>query len=83
MTPAWTKHLISGLHVTPIQPGDDVIPGVEFIAAPGHTAGCIALAIRQDEEVAIIAADAIPWAEVARLERSALVFWDLEHRRRR
>ena len=43
MTPAWTKHLIAGLHVTPIEPGDDVIPGVEFIAAPGHTAGCIAL----------------------------------------
>jgi N-acyl homoserine lactone hydrolase len=78
MTPAWTKHLIAGLHVTPIEPGDEVIPGIEFIAAPGHTAGCIALAIRQDEEVAIIAADAIPWAEVARLGQSALVFWNLE-----
>ena len=78
MTPAWTKHLIAGRHVTTVEPGDDVIPGVEFIAAPGHTAGCIALAIQQDEGVAIIAADAIPWAEVARLEQSALVFWDLE-----
>ena len=78
MTPAWTKYLLAGLDVTPIEPGDNVIPGVEFIAAPGHTAGCIALAVQQGNEVAIIAADAIPWAEVARLERSALVFWDLE-----
>src|ERR1700677_3012200 len=68
MTPAWTKHLLPVARVTTIEPGDDVIPGVEFIAAPGHTLGCIALAIRQGDKVAIIAADAIPWAEVARLE---------------
>ena len=82
MTPAWTKHLIAGLHVTPIEPGDDVIPGVEFIAAPGHTAGCIALAIRQSEEVAIVAADAIPWAEVARLESALQNFVSAEESQR-
>lgn len=78
MTPAWTKHLIPADRVVPIEPGDDVIPGVEFIAAPGHTAGCIALEVRLDGEVAIITADAVPWAEVARLEQSALVFGDVE-----
>ncbi len=78
MTPAWTKHLIPRDHVMPIEPGDDVIPGVEFIAAPGHTAGCIALEMQIDGEVVVITADAVPWAEVARLERSALVFWNVE-----
>lgn len=78
MTPAWTKHLIPADRVTTIEPGDDVIPGLEFIAAPGHTAGCIAVGLQLGEEFAIITADAIPWAEVARLKRSALVFFDVE-----
>jgi N-acyl homoserine lactone hydrolase len=78
MTPAWTKHLIAAIHVMPIEPGDDVIPDVEFIDAAGHTAGSLAFGIRLDEEVAVIVGDALPWAEVARLEQSALVFWDLE-----
>jgi N-acyl homoserine lactone hydrolase len=78
MTPGWTKHLIPSERLTTIEPGDDLIPGLEFIAAPGHTAGCIAVGIQQGEEFAIVTADAIPWAEVARMERSALVFFDVE-----
>jgi N-acyl homoserine lactone hydrolase len=78
MTPAWTKYLIPRDRVVPIEPGDDVIPGVELIAAPGHTAGCIALEMQIDGEVVVVTADAVPWAEVARLQQSALVFWDVE-----
>jgi glyoxylase-like metal-dependent hydrolase (beta-lactamase superfamily II) len=78
MTPVWTKHLLPEDRVVLVEPGDDIIPGVELIAAPGHTLGCLALAIQLDQELAIITADAIPWAEVARLERSALVFGDVE-----
>ena len=78
ITPAWTKHLVSGVHVTLVEPGDDVVPGVEFIDAAGHTVGCLAFGIQLGEEFAIVSGDAIPWAEVARLEQSGLVCWSVE-----
>jgi N-acyl homoserine lactone hydrolase len=60
ITPAWTKHLLAGAHVTLVEPGDNVVPGVEFIDAAGHSAGCLAFAIRLGEETAIVTGDAVP-----------------------
>jgi len=77
VTPAWTKHLF-GDRALPVTPGDSIIPGVEIVDAAGHTAGSLAYALRVDGRLAVITGDALPWAEVGRQQRSALVFWDLE-----
>lgn len=77
VTPAWTKHLI-GPRAMPVEPGDDVIPGVAIVDAAGHTPGSLAYAVTVDGRVAVITGDALPWAEVGRQQRSALVFWNLE-----
>ena len=81
MTPAWTKYLIPKDRVITVEPGQVVVPGIEFIAVPGHTAGCIAFAIQLHDQPSIITGDAIPWAEVARSKRSALVFAGVERSR--
>ena len=77
MTPAWTKHLIPRDRLITVEPGDTLVPGIGFIAVPGHAAGCLAFEIQQETDIAIITGDAVPWAEVARAERSALVFSDV------
>lgn len=82
MTPPWTRHLIPDERLILVEPGDSIVAGIEFIAAPGHTAGCLAFGVELSDGPAIVTGDAIPWAEVARLERSALVFWDIEDSRR-
>ena len=78
VTPSWTRHVFDGRAVRGVRPGDDLIPGVTFVDAAGHTAGSLAFSMTVDGEVAVITGDALPWAEVGRQERSALVFWDLE-----
>ncbi|MCU1440894.1 MAG: hypothetical protein JWP85_1891 [Rhodoglobus sp.] len=78
VTPGWTRHLFDGREVRAVVPGDELVPGVEFVDAAGHTAGSLAFAMTVDGRRAVITGDALPWAEVARLQQSALVFWDLE-----
>jgi len=78
VTPAWTRHLLSGSRVLPVTPGDSVIPGIELIDAAGHTPGCLAFGVVEGGVRSVITGDALPWAEVGRLRQSALVFWDLE-----
>jgi N-acyl homoserine lactone hydrolase len=78
VTPAWTRHLLESGSVRTVQPGDQLTHGVEVIDAAGHTAGSIAFALEMDGEKHVVTGDALPWAEVARLQQSALVFWNLE-----
>lgn len=78
VTPAWTKHLFDDVRLHPVAPGDQLVPGVEIIDAAGHTAGSLAFAVTIAGERHVITGDALPWAEVGRLQQSALVFWDLE-----
>jgi glyoxylase-like metal-dependent hydrolase (beta-lactamase superfamily II) len=77
VTPGWTRHLFEDGRTLPVQPGDDVIPGVELIDAAGHTPGSLAFGVEIDGVRSVMTGDALPWAEVGRLQQSALVFWDL------
>jgi glyoxylase-like metal-dependent hydrolase (beta-lactamase superfamily II) len=56
--------------------GTRLLPGVEVVAAPGHSAGTIALAVATADGIAIVAGDSIQNSTVARERRNALVFWN-------
>jgi glyoxylase-like metal-dependent hydrolase (beta-lactamase superfamily II) len=78
VTPAWTRYLLADARVRVVQPGDELSQGVEVLDASGHTAGSIAFALEMGGETQVVTGDALPWAEVGRLQQSALVFWNLE-----
>jgi glyoxylase-like metal-dependent hydrolase (beta-lactamase superfamily II) len=76
-TPAWTRYLFADRRVRSVRDGDELLPGVAVVAAGGHSAGSIAVAVRQPDGVAVITGDALPDAEAARRRQPRLVFWDL------
>jgi len=59
-----------------VEEGDRVLPGVEIVDAPGHSAGTIAVTANTDEGTAVIAGDSVQNSTVAIERRNALVFWD-------
>jgi glyoxylase-like metal-dependent hydrolase (beta-lactamase superfamily II) len=56
--------------------GTRLLPGVEVVDAPGHSAGTIAVTAVTDEGTAVIAGDSVQNSTVAVERRNALVFWD-------
>lgn len=78
VTPAWTRRLLDGTQLLPVDPGDMIVDGMTILDAAGHTAGSLAFEVLIDGESHVITGDALPWAEVGRLRQSALVFWDLD-----
>jgi N-acyl homoserine lactone hydrolase len=76
--PEWTDAVVSRYEdrVRVAGEGTRLLPGVEVVAAPGHSAGTIALAVATADGIAIIAGDSIQNATVARERRNALVFWN-------
>jgi glyoxylase-like metal-dependent hydrolase (beta-lactamase superfamily II) len=77
-TPEWTDTVVSRYEdrVKLAEEGTRLLPGVEVVAAPGHSAGTIALAVATADGIAIIAGDAIQNSTVALERRNALVFWN-------
>ena len=61
-----------------VEEGTRLLPGVEIVAAPGHSAGTIAVAVATGDGIAVITGDSIQNATVARERRNALVFWNAE-----
>lgn len=78
--PEWIDAVIGRYEdrVRTIEEGTKLLPGVEIVAAPGHSAGTIALAVDSSDGIAVIAGDSIQNATVARERRNALVFWSNE-----
>lgn len=64
--------------VRTVEEGTRLLPGVEVVAAPGHSAGTMAVAVAASEGIAVVAGDAIQNAIVARAGRNELVFWNDE-----
>jgi N-acyl homoserine lactone hydrolase len=58
-----------------VEEGVQLIPGVEIVDAPGHSAGTIAVTAATGDGVAVVAGDAIQNSTVAVERRNALVFW--------
>ena len=45
-TPSWTKYLFADRRVRSVRDGDELLPGVTVVAAGGHSAGSIAVAVQ-------------------------------------
>jgi glyoxylase-like metal-dependent hydrolase (beta-lactamase superfamily II) len=76
--PGWIDAVLARYEqrVRTAEEGTILLPGVEIVEAPGHSAGTIAVTVTRDDEVTVIAGDSIQNATVAREGRNALVFWD-------
>jgi glyoxylase-like metal-dependent hydrolase (beta-lactamase superfamily II) len=59
-----------------VEEGVRLIPGVEIVDAPGHSAGTIAVSVAGHEGTSVITGDSIQNSTVAREGRNALVFWN-------
>ena len=78
--PEWIDAVVARYEdrVRVVEEGTKLLPGVEIVAAPGHSAGTIAVAVATSDGIAVIAGDSIQNALVARERRNALVFWNNE-----
>ncbi len=78
--PEWIDAVVARYEdrIRVVEEGTRLLPGVEIIAAPGHSAGTIAVAAATADGIALIAGDSIQNATVARERRNALVFWNSE-----
>jgi len=76
--PEWIDAVVARYEdrVRTVEEGTKLLPGVEVVAAPGHSAGTIAVAVASSDGIAVIAGDSIQNAMVARERRNALVFWN-------
>ncbi len=78
--PEWIDAVIARYErrLRTVEDGVTLLPGVEIVAAPGHSAGTIAVCVTTSDGIAVIAGDSIQNAAVARERRNALVFWNNE-----
>lgn len=76
--PEWIDAVVSRYEdrIRTAEEGTKLLPGVEVVAAPGHSAGTIALAVATSDGIAVIAGDSIQNATVAEQRRNSLVFWN-------
>lgn len=79
-TPKWAKLLLDDCQdrIREVTEGTRLLPGVEVVDAPGHTAGTIALTVATADGTAVITGDSIQNSAVATQRRNALVFWSNE-----
>ena len=78
--PEWIDAVLTRYEhrVRTVEEGTTLLPGVEIVAAPGHSAGTIAVAVATSDGIAVITGDSIQNATVASERRNALVFWNNE-----
>jgi len=78
--PEWIDDMLARYEdrIRTVTEGTVLLPGVEIVSAPGHSAGTIAVAVATRDGIAVIAGDSIQNATVAREGRNALVFWNNE-----
>jgi N-acyl homoserine lactone hydrolase len=76
--PEWVDAVVARYEdrVRVAEEGTRLIPGAEIVAAPGHSAGTIAVTVATGGGTAVIAGDSIQNSMVARERRNALVFWN-------
>jgi N-acyl homoserine lactone hydrolase len=78
--PNWVNSLMETYQdrIREVEEGTRLLPGVEVVDAPGHSAGTIAVKVDTADGVAVITGDSIQNSTVARERRNALVFWNDE-----
>jgi N-acyl homoserine lactone hydrolase len=78
--PEWIGPLFDSYQerIREVEEGVQLIPGVEILDAPGHSAGTIAVKADTADGIAVVTGDSIQNATVAVERRNALVFWSNE-----
>jgi glyoxylase-like metal-dependent hydrolase (beta-lactamase superfamily II) len=78
--PNWVDALLGTYQerIREVEEGTRLLPGVEVVDAPGHSAGTIAVTVATADGVAVVTGDSIQNSTVARERRNALVFWSDE-----
>lgn len=76
--PGWVDAVFEryGDRIREVEEGVEILPGIEVVDAPGHSAGTIAITARTDSGLAVVAGDSVQNSTVAVQGRNALVFWD-------
>lgn len=76
--PAWIDSVFEHFRgrLREVEEGVRLLPGVEVVDAPGHSAGTLAVAAATELGTAVLTGDAIQNSTVALQRRNALVFWD-------
>ncbi len=76
--PPWIDSIFERLgdKIWEVEEGVRILPGVEIVDAPGHSAGTMAIAAKTAQGLAVMAGDAIQSSAVARERRNSLVFWN-------
>ncbi len=78
--PSWIDAIFERFQdkICEVEEGVQLLPGVEIVDAPGHSAGTLAVTARTKDGIAVIAGDSIQNSTVAVERRNALVFWNVE-----
>jgi N-acyl homoserine lactone hydrolase len=76
--PGWMEAVFDRYddRIVEVEEGDRLLPGIEVLDAPGHSAGSMAIAARVEDGVGVVAGDAIQSSAVAVEKRNSLVFWN-------
>lgn len=76
--PEWIGSVIDRYadRIREVEEGVRLLPGVEVVDAPGHSAGTIAISVATDDGTAVVTGDSVQNSTVARERRNALVFWN-------
>lgn len=75
-TPAWSRALLDTTTVRTVEDGEEIANGVRVLHLPGHTPGCIGLAVDTEDGLAVVSGDALASAADARAHECPNVFWD-------
>jgi glyoxylase-like metal-dependent hydrolase (beta-lactamase superfamily II) len=78
--PNWVHSLFETYQdrIREVEEGVRLIPDVEIVDAPGHSAGTIAVSVATDDGKAVATGDSIQNSTVAVHRQNALVFWSNE-----
>jgi glyoxylase-like metal-dependent hydrolase (beta-lactamase superfamily II) len=75
-TPPWTRDLLDRHpQVLEVEEGWEPEDGVSVLHTPGHTAGSMAVTVRDGDQTVVIAGDTVHFADVALTRQNPTVFW--------
>lgn len=76
-TPPWARHIFDHVRtVTTVEDGDELEPGVRFMAVPGHSPGTLATLIETPEGTLGLVGDALPHRAAAGYVAPGIIFFD-------
>lgn len=77
-SPRWVTLVVDDLEdrVMLADDGHEILPGVQALATPGHSAGSLSVVVEEADQTTVVVGDAVQNLYVARTGVNDLVFWD-------